>query len=163
VDGYLEWGVKASLRAYVSRLADGSTTVADGASVSEDGAVRFPLGRRDESGTLRSAGAVTFLGHGGELHIELRDPWVESSDAGQSLVITGADAPAAPHRRIVIASLEVVGDPSGLRFAARLTTSGAELLGPLQYFTRDRVDDLVVVMPHSDDRRRALIAARRST
>lgn len=92
VGGHLDWGVKASFRAYVTGpIAHGSITTASGASTNGDGTLRFPLsaGSRDATaGTASSAhgGSVRFLGHGGALDLTISE--LRVSISGSTGVLT---------------------------------------------------------------------------
>ncbi|MGE4428474.1 MAG: HtaA domain-containing protein [Solirubrobacteraceae bacterium] len=86
VGGVADWGVKESFRKYIAGpIAHGTITVGDGATQTSSGTFRFPAtAERDTaSGTdWRYGGTVTFDGHGGQLHMELRNPRVVLDAAG---------------------------------------------------------------------------------
>lgn len=91
VAGHLDWGVKASFRAYVTGpIAGGSITPGGGASTNADGSFRFPLasGSRDDAATVSTShtGSVRFAGHGGALDLRLSDLRVSISGTTGSLV-----------------------------------------------------------------------------
>jgi hypothetical protein len=92
VAGHLDWGVKASFRAYVTGpIAGGSITTSGGASTNMDGTFRFPLasGSRDASAETVSSshnGSVRFVGHSGALDLTLSDLRVSISGTTGSLV-----------------------------------------------------------------------------
>ncbi|MEV7830806.1 HtaA domain-containing protein [Streptomyces subrutilus] len=81
VGGTLDWGVLASYRAYVTGMAKGAVTVADGAKANEDGSLRFgeATGQYDPTAghvvTAAFKGSVTFtspappVGHGFEVKL----------------------------------------------------------------------------------------------
>lgn len=83
--GALEWGVKASFRAYITGpAANGSITPADGATDNGNGTYRFPVsgGSHDQAGAninVAFAGSLRFLGHGGALDITVSDLRIEVS------------------------------------------------------------------------------------
>jgi hypothetical protein len=79
IGGHLDWGVKASFRAYVTGpIAHGSISTSGGATTNGDGTFRFPLasGTRDASaGSASSAhsGSVRFVGHSGALDLTISE------------------------------------------------------------------------------------------
>ncbi|MFI5430264.1 HtaA domain-containing protein [Aeromicrobium sp. UC242_57] len=81
--GDLAWGVKESFRKYIGGpIAHGTTTVAGGASIADDGTFRFPVdsGSYDpKTKTLEVEydGSVHFTGHAGALDLKISDPRVE--------------------------------------------------------------------------------------
>ncbi|MCX7620029.1 MAG: HtaA domain-containing protein [Acidimicrobiales bacterium] len=83
VGGYLDWGVKASFRAYIlGPVAHGSITPAVGATENGDGTYRFPAtgGNHDHSGgntDASLAGSLRFLGHGGALDVTISELRIE--------------------------------------------------------------------------------------
>lgn len=88
--GALDWGVKASFRAYVEGpIANGSIEVADPASRNADGTVRFGAGDGSGDETALQAGfggTVTFAGHEGALRLEISDPRVDIDGAAGTLI-----------------------------------------------------------------------------
>lgn len=87
--GDLAWGVKESFRKYIGGpIAHGTTTVAGGASVADDGTFRFPVdsGSYDpKTGSLEVEydGSVHFTGHAGALDLKISDPRLEiTGDSG---------------------------------------------------------------------------------
>lgn len=92
IGGHLDWGVKASFRAYVTGpIAGGSITTAAGASANPDGSFRFPLvsGTRDATAATASSthgGSVRFRGHGGALDLTISE--LRVSISGSTGVLT---------------------------------------------------------------------------
>ncbi|MCK9250122.1 MAG: HtaA domain-containing protein [Solirubrobacteraceae bacterium] len=87
VSGTAEWGVKASFRRYIAGpIAHGSIAVGDGATQDPGGGTfRFPaVGESDTAAATdwRYGGSVTFDAHGGQLHMELRNPRIVVDAAG---------------------------------------------------------------------------------
>ncbi|OEV29178.1 hypothetical protein AN219_17940, partial [Streptomyces nanshensis] len=78
-DGTLDWGIKKSFRDYITGpIADGTITVADGASTNSDGTFRFTGGEGTydmDKHAVSTAfqGSVHLYGHHGALDIELSD------------------------------------------------------------------------------------------
>jgi hypothetical protein len=100
----LDWGVKASWRAYIG---DAGTTLSDGATANPDGTFHFPVTGGSYDATTRTTvvrfgGAVQFLGHceGAEpferpcaLDMTLTAPRVEISEDGAALFARMASRP----------------------------------------------------------------------
>lgn len=78
--GELDWGVKASFRAYIEHAAEGGRIeLAGGAAKATDGTYRFPVasGSYDEEtevNEVQYAGSVNFFAYGGILDITIADP-----------------------------------------------------------------------------------------
>lgn len=128
----LEWGIKRSLVKYISGMHDGSTEVAEPASICEGG-FHFPAavpsaavptdevplpaaphtaGSPEGDGILRFAGSVTLTGHSGMLKLAFTDPWlVPGADPGDRWSLTIVD-PYEPDTRIAFATIDrlVPGD-----------------------------------------------------
>ncbi|MEW1981129.1 HtaA domain-containing protein [Citricoccus sp. NPDC079358] len=80
--GALGWGIKDSFRGYLSRQADFSLNVDDGASVGAGNAVQFPLVEdRSEDVVWATRGHAVFRAHGGMMRLSLRNPVVRLSGA----------------------------------------------------------------------------------
>ena len=127
----LTWGVKASFRGYVEAM-EGSVTLGDGATQTEDGAIVFtavPGGDlafdQDGSatGSMRFTGSVTFEAHGGMLKSTLTELGIENGEEG--LVLTVQDAQMG-QGRVAVAKLETVeSDASeGLTLRSEITMDG---------------------------------------
>ncbi|MFF3426331.1 HtaA domain-containing protein [Streptomyces sp. NPDC002602] len=84
VSGTLDWGVKASWRKYVTTIAQGQITVADGATTNADGTFRFgsPTGEYVPSGshpvTAAFKGSVNFKSAAHHFDITLGNPRFDS-------------------------------------------------------------------------------------
>jgi Htaa protein len=127
----LTWGVKASFRAYVE-AAEGSITLSDGATASEDGAFVFsalpggdlaiePDG--SATGAMQFQGTVTFEAHGGMLKATLTELGLEAGAEG--LVLTALDTPMNTDRCTIakLGPIEV-GEGSSVTLAAEITLDG---------------------------------------
>lgn len=117
--GALDWGVKASFRAYVTGpIAHGSATPAGGATAHGDGTFRFPLtgGTYEEADDLAAAfgGSVTFSGHEGALALTLADPRVVVDGSTGTLVVDaestslGSSTPTT-YDDVALATLDLSG------------------------------------------------------
>lgn len=127
----LTWGVKASFRSYVE-AAEGSITVSDGATRTEDGAFTFeavPGGDLtiaadgSATGSMRFQGTVTFDAHAGMLKSTLSELGLEASDDG--LVLTVLEAPMNKSR-CAVAKLDVVdvGPDDAVTLRSEITMDG---------------------------------------
>ncbi|MEM7221210.1 MAG: HtaA domain-containing protein [Pseudomonadota bacterium] len=127
----LNWGVKASFRAYVE-AAEGTITVSDGATRAADGSIVFealPDGDLSiaadgqASGSQRFQGTVTFEAHGGMLKSTLSALCVEVE--GDELVLTVQDAQLEDNR-CAIATLVPTEDATdgALTLSAAITIDG---------------------------------------
>ena len=127
----LNWGVKASFRNYVE-AAEGSITLSDGATRTEDDAFVFmaqpggdlsiaPDGRA--TGAMRFQGTVVFEAHGGMLKSTLAELGLEAGENG--LVLTVLDAPMNKSR-CAIAEVGPVefGAEGVITMVSRITVDG---------------------------------------
>ena len=138
--GELRWNIKQSFRDYVAELPDGVEAWTSEMGSTTDGDLVFPVVEMivTEDSVLtpifKFAGSIQFVGYGGMLRVDLRDPWLE---VGEELTTISADsAPSGvPPRRTPIATLE--GGPAPTEEGAwvwrtestLLTVAGAALLG----------------------------------
>lgn len=129
----LDWGVKASLLAYVRSMADGRVETVGGATTTGTG-FRF-----EGADALAFRGVVTLTGHGGMLRVTIADPAIVQVDGGWVLEITDPDDPSS---RLPFAT---IGAFDGRRAGdTALTQHGADLFfGPYERGTA--IDDPVVV------------------
>lgn len=129
----LDWGVKASLLAYVRRMADGSVEATGGATTTDAG-IRF-----EGVGRLAFRGTVTLTGHGGLLRVTIADPAIVEADGGWLLEIADPDNSSSRLAFATIAAFD------GRRASGTaLTQDGADLFfGP--YAQGTAIDDPVVV------------------
>ncbi|THA73317.1 HtaA domain-containing protein [Streptomyces sp. A0592] len=139
VGGTLDWGVLASYRAYVTGMAKGTITVADGAQQNADGTLRFidPTGQYDPTGghVVKAAfkGSVTFsspappTGHGFE--VKLSDIRIDTGTKKLTADVTksGATAQDVPLATVAFAGQSMTG------LATTLTKEAADALGSAGY------------------------------
>lgn len=139
VGGSLDWGVLASYRAYVTGMANGTITVADGAQRNADGTLRFvePTGQYDPAGghVVKAAfkGSVTFsspappTGHGFE--VKLSDIRIDTGTKKLTADVTksGATAQDVPLATVAFAGQSMTG------LATTLTKEAADVLGSAGY------------------------------
>ena len=134
----LSWGVKQSLRAYVT-MAQGVIEASEGASRADDGAFDFPAGPGAgltvgadgrPKGTGAFSGVARFEAHGGMLKIFLADPIVEIGPEGATLSV--ADSPAR-NRRVDVARLDLaaatIGEDGAWIIPATAARDGWQVLG----------------------------------
>lgn len=139
VGGTLDWGVLASYRAYVTGMAKGTVTVADGATQNEDGSLRFgePTGQYEPAAghVVKAAfkGSVTFsspappAGHGFE--VKLSDFRIDTGTKKLTADVTkgGATAQDVPLAAVAFAGQSMTG------LATTLTKDAADALGSASY------------------------------
>ena len=86
---YLSWGIKDSFRDYLSRLADFSLNVEEGAFVGAGNAVCFPLDANATDGAddivWAGLGHAVFCAHGGMMRLSLKNPVVKQNSEEQVL------------------------------------------------------------------------------
>ncbi len=127
----LTWGVKASFRGYVEAV-EGSITLSDGATRSEDGAFIFAAEPGGDltfasdgsaTGAMRFQGTVTFDAHGGMLKSTLSELGLEVGDDG--LVLTALEAPMNQGRCTIakLSSVEV-GTDQAVTASVEITLDG---------------------------------------
>ncbi|KOY59283.1 HtaA domain-containing protein [Streptomyces sp. XY332] len=139
VGGTLDWGVLAGYRAYVTGMAKGTITVADGAKQNEDGSLRFgePTGQYEPAAghVVKAAfkGSVTFsspappAGHGFE--VKLSDFRI---DTGTKKLTADVTKGSATTQDVPLAAVAFAGQSmDGL--ATTLTKEAADALGSASY------------------------------
>ncbi|WP_327413671.1 HtaA domain-containing protein [Streptomyces sp. NBC_01233] len=139
IGGSLDWGVLASYRAYVTGMAKGTITVADGARQNEDGTLRFvePTGQYDPAGghVVKAAfkGSVTFsspappTGHGFE--VTLSDFRIDTGTGKLTADVTkaGTTTQDVPLAKVAFAGQAMTN------LATTLTKEAADALGSPGY------------------------------
>lgn len=110
----LSWGIKDSFRDYLSRQADFSLNVYEGASVGAGNAVQFPLvkGSADDGVLFAARGHAVFRAHNGMMRLSLKDPIVTINGSNLTLALDfSADASGdAPDYFEVARLVEVAGE-----------------------------------------------------
>ncbi|MEU4951482.1 HtaA domain-containing protein [Streptomyces lavendulae] len=139
IGGTLDWGLLADYRAYVTGMAKGTITVADGAKANADGSLQFgeATGAYDEAAgnVLKAAfkGSVTFsspappVGHGFE--IKLSDFRI---DTGTKKVTADVTKGGSTTQDVPLADV-AFGRPPMDRLATVLTKETADALGATRY------------------------------
>ncbi|MFJ6753896.1 MULTISPECIES: HtaA domain-containing protein [unclassified Streptomyces] len=139
IGGSLDWGVLASYRTYVTGMAKGTITVADGARQNEDGTLRFvePTGQYDPAGghVVKAAfkGSVTFsspappTGHGFE--VKLSDIRIDTGTKKLTADVTkaGTTTQDVPLAKVAFAGQAMTN------LATTLTKEAADALGSPGY------------------------------
>ncbi|GAA3889269.1 hypothetical protein GCM10022381_33900 [Leifsonia kafniensis] len=141
---HLYWGIHAGFVRYVESLADGAVTT-NGAFRTEPGDFAFDVSefRGDE---IRASGGVHFVGHGGAIDFELRDPWIRREGATHLLTCGAGDADDGDWRipfAVVDASALFRGEPA----EALLTEEGSDVFFG-RYLPGARLDP-VLLLPSS--------------
>lgn len=108
--GDLSWGVKDSLRSYLSRQADFSLNVEDGASVGAGNVICFRLaGVPGEDAVWTGRGHAVLRAHGGMMRLSLKNPVVRRSGADLVLAFDfGSEQAGAAPDYFEVARLEEV-------------------------------------------------------
>ncbi|MFD4246620.1 HtaA domain-containing protein [Streptomyces sp. NPDC058525] len=139
VGGTLDWGVLASYRAYVTGMAKGTITVADGATQNQDGTLRFgePTGQYEPAAghVVKAAfkGSVTFsspappTGHGFE--VKLSDFRI---DTGTKKLTADVTKGGATTQDVPLAAVAFAGQ-SMANLGTTLTKEAADALGSASY------------------------------
>lgn len=143
VGGSLDWGVLASYRAYVTGMAKGTITVADGATQNADGTLHFgkPTGQYEPANghVVKAAfeGSVTFsspappTGHGFE--VKLSDFRI---DTGTKKVTADVTKAGATTQDVPLAAVAFAGQDMA-NLATKLTQEAADALGSASYKDKD--------------------------
>ena len=116
-----DWGVKQSFRNYVTGpIANGTISIADGATQNPDGTFHFPVGAGEYDPTtgttvLGFTGTVHFEGHEGALEVTISDPRIELTPEGSALfadMTSKPNQPGAPvtqYPGVKVAALDLSG------------------------------------------------------
>ncbi|QES50385.1 hypothetical protein DEJ50_23765 [Streptomyces venezuelae] len=150
VGGTLDWGVKESYRNYVTGMAAGKITVADGAVRNADGTFRFgsATGQYDPATHVVKAafqGSVTFFspappaGHGFE--VKLSDFRI---DSGTKKVTADVTKGGKTDQDVPLAGVAFTG-PAMEKLATTLTKQAADSLGSASY--ENKPGDPLTVKP----------------
>ncbi|WP_206731288.1 HtaA domain-containing protein, partial [Streptomyces sp. C] len=139
VGGTLDWGVLASFRAYVTGMAKGKITTADGATQNADGTFRFgsATGQYDKDGghVVKAAfkGSVTFESASHGFVIKMENFRFDTGTKQLTVDITknGTLAKDVPAAAVAFAGAGMNG------LATTLTKELGEQLGAPQYAGRD--------------------------
>ncbi|RSS99968.1 hypothetical protein EF910_33740 [Streptomyces sp. WAC07149] len=139
VGGTLDWGVLASFRAYVTGMAHGRITPADGAVQNADGTFRFgsATGQYDKDGghVVKAAfkGSVTFESASHGFVIKMENFRIDTGTKKLTVDITknGTLTKDVPAADVSFAGMEMNG------LATKLTKELGEQLGAPQYEGRD--------------------------
>jgi hypothetical protein len=147
----LRWGVKSSLRRYVSAMPDGSIAAIGPAALDDASRALFPgAWCADEGSTwdglhvvARFQGSLRFYGHGGLLDLAISEPWLVGSETSFELTIEDPDdvRGRSPMARLAAFSQPIAGESELID--ARLTAVGAELFFG-NYRAGDELDPLEI-------------------
>jgi hypothetical protein len=95
--GSIHWGIKDTFRDYLTRQADFSLNVEDGAVVGAGNAIQFPLIEAAtplEDTVWATRGLAVFRAHGGMMRLSLRNPVVTQGGSGLRLAFDFGSEPA---------------------------------------------------------------------
>ncbi|MER6515536.1 HtaA domain-containing protein [Streptomyces sp. NPDC001553] len=130
VKGTLDWGVKETFRTYVTTVAKGEITVADGATKNADGTFRFgaPTGQYIPSGahivTAAFKGSVTFKSTAHHFEITLSNP---RFDTGTKKLVVDVKKNGTLTQNVPFATVAFAG-PQMDKLGTALTAEAAEQL-----------------------------------
>ncbi|WP_329445612.1 HtaA domain-containing protein [Streptomyces sp. NBC_01426] len=130
VKGTLDWGVKETFRTYVTTVAKGEITVADGATKNADGTFRFgaPTGQYTPSGahivTAAFKGSVTFKSTAHHFEITLSNP---RFDTGAKKLVVDVKKNGTLTANVPFATVAFAG-PQMEKLGTVLTAEAAEQL-----------------------------------
>jgi hypothetical protein len=146
--GTLGWGVKQSFRDYLSRQADFSLNLDDGATVGAGNTVQFPVVEDDPTeGVVCSArGRAVFRAHGGMMRLTLKDPRVVRTGSGLELAFDiGSVAEGSAARHVPVARLEERPgtDPATQTYRTFLLADATGLFNDI-YPAESELDEVVV-------------------
>lgn len=133
VGGTLDWGVLESYRTYVTTIAQGEITVADGAKKTAKGfTFGSATGQYDPATHLVTAafkGSVTFKSAAHHFEVKLANPRI---DSGKKLLIVDVTRDGALTKGVAFAKV-AFGGQSMANLGTTLTADAAKLLGSDSY------------------------------
>lgn len=148
----LAWGLRASFRRYVQRVARGDEVLDGGAGLLPDRRLYFPLDQASAfdhdtlDGEITFAGGVRFLGHAGFIDLRLGELSLRL-ESGAGMLRTGS-----PSGQRDLVDVHLVDTRVGPEVTAFLLTSrlaaGAEGLFDGVYTAQTPFDDLEIRVAH---------------
>lgn len=165
--GKLDWGVKQSFRNYIANVAQGTITVAGGATQApSNGVFTFPsvpswAGQTEIDATF--VGSVRFQAHGGALDVTVGDLRVEASGDTGSVIADVTSLPNEPdsdpvlYDDVTIADLDLTGitpvvssgSITWTGVPATLTEDGVPAFADF-YAEGTELDPLTISLPRTD-------------
>lgn len=143
----LTWGIKQSLREYITSLPDGSVDVALPATA-DNGSFSFVTVNTDSfsleemSGTLEFSGVVTLSGYGGAMRIEINNPRINLTN-GQGLLSLTRGGVIGPATWIPLVELKATQSGDTLVCQTTLVAPGRSIVGE-QYQDGQEFDALTI-------------------
>jgi hypothetical protein len=143
----LTWGIKQSLREYITSLPDGSVEVAPPAT-DHDGSYSFvaentdSFSREEMSGTLEFSGVVTLSGYGGAMRIEINNPRINLTN-GQGLLSLTRGGVIGPATWIPLVELKATMSGDTIICQTALVAPGRSIVGE-QYQDGQEFDSLTI-------------------
>lgn len=143
----LTWGIKQSLRSYITSLPDGSVETTPPAS-EINGAYSFvsenigSFSRDDMSGTLEFLGVVTLSGYGGAMRIEINNPRIHLTN-GHGLLSLTRGGVIGPATWIPLVELTATESADSLICQTTLVAPGRSIVGE-QYQDGQEFDALTI-------------------
>lgn len=143
----LTWGIKQSLREYITSLPDGSVdvalpTTADNGSFSFVAENTDSFSREEMSGTLEFSGVVTLSGYGGAMRIEINNPRINLTN-GQGLLSLTRGGVIGPATWIPLVELKATQSGDTLVCQTTLVAPGRSIVGE-QYQDGQEFDALTI-------------------
>jgi hypothetical protein len=143
----LTWGIKQSLRDYITSLPDGSVDVALPATA-DNGSFSFvaentdSFSREEMSGTLEFSGVVTLSGYGGAMRIEINNPRINLTN-GQGILSLTRGGVIGPATWIPLVELKATQSGDAIICQTTLVAPGRSIVGE-QYQDGQEFDALTI-------------------
>lgn len=143
----LTWGIKQSLREYITSLPDGSVEVTPPAA-EENGSFSFvaentdSFSREEMTGTLDFSGVVTLSGYGGAMRIEINNPKIHLTN-GQGLLSLTRGGVIGPATWIPLVELSATQTEDTIVCKTTLVAPGRSIVGE-QYQDGQEFDALTI-------------------
>ena len=145
----LNWAVKDSLIAYLSRIEDGLIEAKEPAVRTSEGFtfvlndVASDFNAEEHSGVLQFLGTAHFSGHWGMMNISIKDPHIELS-SGHGILSIAFGGVLSPEAHVPFVELNVIPGSHPLMFTTALTAEGRGVMGE-QYNVGQEMNPLTVV------------------
>jgi hypothetical protein len=143
----LTWGIKQSLRDYITSLPDGSIDIIPPAT-EDSGSFSFvaensdSFSREEMSGTLEFSGVATLSGYGGAMRIEINNPRIHLTN-GQGLLSLTRGGVIGPATWIPLVELKATLSGDALICHTTLVAPGRSIVGE-QYQDGQEFDSLTI-------------------
>ena len=143
----LTWGIKNSLRDYITSLPDGSIDVTSPAT-EDNGSFSFvaentdSFSREEMTGTLEFSGVVILSGYGGAMRIEINNPRIHLTN-GQGLLSLTRGGVIGPATWIPLVELSAALSENTIVCQTALVSPGRSIVGE-QYQDGQEFDGLTI-------------------